>query len=386
MGLAARPGRRRPGRRRLHAGCARNRRARGLGMRSREGAAEAANTGVLGVREPSTGGRSHPHEFEETHLTLLAKVRRPVWPWSRAGPGLLVESFPAGQLRLWKLPYKGYDGADGRETRAMNELTFAGWLAEFTATRADRRSTAGQSVLIASAAIEERQVDTEGRVRLCDLRFNSRAGRKLASGELKRPEVAHGRDPRNEHLRDDARRKALARGLPYYFTCNMSQVILYEVAATPLDEDHEVGAFQLAPLTKSAHASSYRTQIHDRWVEFLDALEGKLLVVAGHTRPAVTSSDIIEIRDAIYAVASEALPRVLRRVHSDPVLVEDLRQESLHSFDFPAALEIRHPARMQDELLQMLRFGIFVVTQKQFCTGYLKILARAEPSRFISTA
>src|SRR5438477_8389058 len=109
-------------------------------------------------------------------------------------------------------------------TEAMNELTFAGWLAEFTATRAKRRETAGEPVLIASGAIEERQVDADGRVRRCDLRFNTTSGRKLASGELKRPEVPEGRDPRNEILRSDARRKAIARGLPYYFTCNMATV------------------------------------------------------------------------------------------------------------------------------------------------------------------
>ena len=108
----------------------------------------------------------------------------------------------------------------------MNELTFAGWLAEFKATRAQRRQDAGESLLIASGAIEERQVDADGRVRRCDLRFNSAAGRKLASGELKRPEVSEGRDPRNEKLRFDVRRKAIARGLPYYFTCNIATVVL----------------------------------------------------------------------------------------------------------------------------------------------------------------
>lgn len=122
-------------------------------------------------------------------------------------------------------------------TDAMNELTFAGWLAEFTATRAKRREDAGEAVLIASGAIEERQVDSEGRVRRCDLRFNSSSGRKLASGELKRPEVAEGRDPRNEKLRSDARRKAVARGLTYYFTCNIAKVVLYAVANTPGEDD-----------------------------------------------------------------------------------------------------------------------------------------------------
>ena len=56
--------------------------------------------------------------FTAASLTLLYKAGRPVWPWDRSGPGLLVESFPAGQLRQWNLPYKGYDGPDGRATRS----------------------------------------------------------------------------------------------------------------------------------------------------------------------------------------------------------------------------------------------------------------------------
>ena len=56
--------------------------------------------------------------FTVANLTLLYKAERPVWPWARSGPRLLVESFPAGQLRQWKLPYKGYDGPKGRATRS----------------------------------------------------------------------------------------------------------------------------------------------------------------------------------------------------------------------------------------------------------------------------
>ena len=248
-------------------------------------------------------------------------------------------------------------------TDAMNELTFAGWLAEFTATRAKRREDKGEPVLIASAAIEERQVDADGKVRRCDLRFNTAAGRKLASGELKRPEVREGRDPRNDKLRNDARRKAIARGLPYYFTCNIADVILYAVANTPEDDDAEVGAFDLAPVTRSSQAHAYRPQIEQRWNEFLDALEAKLTAI-GRTRPTVTNEDVIAIRDAIYAVASEVLPRAVRRVRANPTLAEELRQESARSFNFPAALEDKYPDKFREELVQMLRFGIFVVTQK----------------------
>jgi cupin 2 domain-containing protein len=45
--------------------------------------------------------------FTAACLTLLARSGRPVWPWN-CGPGMLVEAFPAAQLRTWALPYSGY--------------------------------------------------------------------------------------------------------------------------------------------------------------------------------------------------------------------------------------------------------------------------------------
>src|SRR5437870_8792932 len=106
----------------------------------------------------------------------------------------------------------------------MNELTFVARLGTITALRAERRLAAGEPVLIATGDIEERQVDKNGRVRRCDIRLSTATRRKLASGEMKRPEVPEGRDPRSNNLIEDARRKAIARGLPFYFTCNMAEV------------------------------------------------------------------------------------------------------------------------------------------------------------------
>lgn len=48
--------------------------------------------------------------FATACLTLLTEVKRPLWPWIKAGPGLLAEAFPAAQLRCWGLPHNGYDG------------------------------------------------------------------------------------------------------------------------------------------------------------------------------------------------------------------------------------------------------------------------------------
>lgn len=262
----------------------------------------------------------------------------------------------------------------------MNELTFAGWLAEFTALRAAAREAAGEPVLIAVAAIEERQIDDKGVVRRCDIRFNSARGRKLASGELKRPEVAEGRDVRSEALRADARRKALARGLPYYFTCNMSHVALYEMASSPREDDQEIDFIELAPIKNSGQAIPYRDQIRLRWTAFLDDLERRLSAV-GSTRPSVTTADVIALRDAIFAISAEASGRVARRVSADPVLAGELRAEAAKSFNFPTALDPRFPARFNEELGQVLCFGAFVVAQKLVLYRVLEDAGprRAEP-------
>jgi hypothetical protein len=222
----------------------------------------------------------------------------------------------------------------------MNELTFAGWLAEFTALRAAAREAAGETVLIAVAAIEERQVDDKGVVRRCDIRFNTARGRKLASGELKRPEVAEGRDVRGEALRADARRKALARGLPYYFTCNISHLALYEMANSPREDDREIDFVELAPVKNSGQADAYRDQIRLRWTDFLDRLERRL-AAKGSLRPSVTMADVIALRDAIFAISAEASGRVVRRVSADPVLAGEIRAEAAKSFNFPAALDAK---------------------------------------------
>lgn len=54
--------------------------------------------------------------FAAACLTLLARAERPIWPWT-AGPGMLVEAFPAAQLRSWGLPHAGYGAPEQREAR-----------------------------------------------------------------------------------------------------------------------------------------------------------------------------------------------------------------------------------------------------------------------------
>ncbi len=55
--------------------------------------------------------------FAAACLTLLARARRPMWPWKDA-QGMLVEAFPAAQLKHWGLPHVSYALPEERPARA----------------------------------------------------------------------------------------------------------------------------------------------------------------------------------------------------------------------------------------------------------------------------
>ncbi len=59
-------------------------------------------------------------------LRLLAEAQCPIWPWAEsAQAGLLIEAFPAAQLRSWGLPYQGYNGQPAA-ARAAREAIVGG--------------------------------------------------------------------------------------------------------------------------------------------------------------------------------------------------------------------------------------------------------------------
>ena len=260
----------------------------------------------------------------------------------------------------------------------LNELTFVARLGTRTVLRAERRRDAGLPVLIAHGDVEERQIDpASGRYKRCDIRLSSASGRKLVSGEMKRPEVPEGRNARNESLVQDARRKAVARGLPYYFTCNMAEVVLFSVGSRPETPDREEKSFTLAPIHHSNQVEANWPLIEDAWDTFLDDLEARLEAVRT-TRPPITTAALLMLREAIYAVAEEAIDRVIARVGDDPTLATRARDEAASTFGFSVALDPRYAAPFRDELLQILRLGVFVVAQKLIL---YRVLAEAGPRR-----
>ena len=66
----------------------------------------------LNVRSTLWAGARGGAAMTAACLTLLAEANRPIWPWARESAGLLVEAFPAAQLREWSLPHERYNGDD----------------------------------------------------------------------------------------------------------------------------------------------------------------------------------------------------------------------------------------------------------------------------------
>lgn len=261
---------------------------------------------------------------------------------------------------------------------SVNELTFVSRLGDFTSVRADRLRSAGQPVLVVEGAIEESVRDkVSGNVKRCDMRLADAVGNKLANGEMKRPEHPEGRDVRNPKLIADARRKAIAIGLSYYFTCNYAKVVLFSVSVKPGVPDKEEGEYDLAPVTHSNQVDAYRTSICDAWIAFLDDLEPRLRAVA-KARPTVTSGDVIALRDAVGIVADEALERAIRRLETDPALIVAARREAAAVFGLSLALNPKMRAAFREEVLQGLKLSVFVMAQKLIL---YRVLAESGPRR-----
>jgi Protein of unknown function (DUF429) len=85
-----------------------------------------ANKGVsasskkkLNVRSTLWAGARGGAPMTAACLALLNAAARPVWPFTASGAGLLVEAFPAAQLRQWNLPTESYGGSKGAVNRGV---------------------------------------------------------------------------------------------------------------------------------------------------------------------------------------------------------------------------------------------------------------------------
>ena len=77
---------------------------------------------AVNVRSTLWDGPRGGAPFTTACITLLAKAKRPVWPWVKDSNGLLVEAFPAGQLRCWGLPNERYEKEETLRGQILKEI------------------------------------------------------------------------------------------------------------------------------------------------------------------------------------------------------------------------------------------------------------------------
>jgi len=73
----------------------------------------------INVRSTLWNGPRGGAPFAAACLALIAWTGLPCWPWSRHVSPMLVEAFPAAQLRHWGLPHQGYSGSVQEPRRSI---------------------------------------------------------------------------------------------------------------------------------------------------------------------------------------------------------------------------------------------------------------------------
>lgn len=76
----------------------------------------------INVRSTLWNGSRGGAPFTIACLQLIAEADLRCWPWQRDGKPLLVEAFPAAQLRHWRIQYGGYDQDPERRLAILSAL------------------------------------------------------------------------------------------------------------------------------------------------------------------------------------------------------------------------------------------------------------------------
>jgi predicted nuclease with RNAse H fold len=107
----------------------------------------------LGVNVRSTlwAGSRGGAAMTSACLTLLNEAGGPIWPWDQAGPGLLVEAFPAAQLSHWELPHQRYSGKE--PDQLSNRRRIIGFLSQRMTLDRQKRQIMADSVDALDAVI-----------------------------------------------------------------------------------------------------------------------------------------------------------------------------------------------------------------------------------------
>lgn len=76
----------------------------------------------VNVRSTLWAGPRGGAPFTAACLFLIAQSGLSCWPWVESGEALLVEAFPAAQLRTWKLPCQKYGGSTPEQVANRDKI------------------------------------------------------------------------------------------------------------------------------------------------------------------------------------------------------------------------------------------------------------------------
>ncbi|MCH9036853.1 MAG: SAM-dependent DNA methyltransferase, partial [Chloroflexi bacterium] len=151
----------------------------------------------------------------------------------------------------------------------VDERTFVSEVAAWVTAILERRPDLPYS----RARVEEHGVGSHKRHDF--LLYRRGLNKVVLTGEVKMPDSPGGKSPFDGELVDDAFQKASRRGVPYYFTWNIRDFMLWEThrEGVPVTERRVEGPTRVADasISDDVHRPEVEEDIHKFWEKFLES-------------------------------------------------------------------------------------------------------------------
>lgn len=154
-----------------------------------------------------------------------------------------------------------------------------------TATFITQICTVRPDLPFSHATVEE---TVKGSAKRHDLVLFDRSGKKVLTGEVKRPENPDGRNPMSDALLVDAFLKAAQSGVPYFFTWNINRCVLWDGLKNAPLTDRNLEHFRVfdPPLKTSEELREPRREAE--WKKFLSRLLERFAAISVGGEPLPT--------------------------------------------------------------------------------------------------
>jgi methylase of polypeptide subunit release factors len=171
------------------------------------------------------------------------------------------------------------------------------------------------------AKVEQRGAGSNQR---SDLILNDLDGKPALTGEIKLPDTSEGQTPFHAKLVADARRKANRLGCPFFFTWNVSRLVLWQTG-----QEHEIRVFDAVQVRSRADLASpgVERQLRESFVPSF--VETFARIFKGEETLGALAMDqrfIRRLESCLYSLSNCLFPVVLERYQTKPAFKQDLNQ------------------------------------------------------------